>query len=181
MYLPHCVTGIANTSYGVSSQRRFFTRYCTVDKSSVIFLQSGSEIMQKNLCVGESLLINMWCCVAIEDTCVLHLTQNHNLYFGGYFAKEGVMIKVEGPGRVYFSANKGSAAANGLPTSSGFGQRGPTTTFAIALNVIAMLMTLYLIMMLTTNLFIDNELLDELEKQLDQQIQAARDRANGDL
>jgi hypothetical protein len=33
---------------------------------------------------------------------------------------------------------------------------------------------------LTTNIFIDNDLLDELEKQLDKQLQAARERANGE-
>jgi hypothetical protein len=43
-----------------------------------------------------------------------------------------------------------------------------------------MLLTLYLILLLTTNIFIDNDLLDELEKQLDKQLQAARERANGE-
>lgn len=47
------------------------------------------------------------------------------------------------------------------------------------LNVVAMLLTLYMVVLLTTNLLIDNDLLDELEKQLDQQLQAARERANG--
>ena len=136
--------------------------------------------MSKNLCVGESLLINMWCCVAIEDTCNMSLTQNHQLYFGGFNAREGVMLKVEGPGRVYFSACKNSSLANGMSNTSGLSRSGTSSSIGLVLNLIAMVLTIYMIVLLTTNLFIDNDLLDELEKQLDQQMQAARERANGE-
>jgi uncharacterized protein (AIM24 family) len=168
------------TSYGVTSQRRFQTRHCTVNRSSLIFLQNGADIMSKNLCAGETMLVNMWCCVAIEDTCNINLHQIHQLYFGGFFAKEGIMIKVEGPGRVYFSGNKESSLSNGLTHSNGLSKSGSSSSISLFLNLAAMLLTLYLILLLTTNIFIDNDLLDELEKQLDKQLQAARERANGE-
>lgn len=136
--------------------------------------------MNKNLCVGESLLINMWCCVAIEDTCTMHLHQIHQLYFGGFFAREGVMIKVEGPGKVYFSANKGSSLVNGLSSSNGLSRSGHSSSLVLILNAIGVLLTLYMIVLLTSSLFIDNDFLDELEKQLNEKMQAARERANGE-
>lgn len=169
-----------HTSYGVTSQRRFQTRYCAVDRSSIIFLQGGADVMSKNLCIGESLLINMWCCVAIEDTCTVNLSQNHQLYFGGFFTKEGIMIKVEGPGKVYFSACKDSSLSNGLAHTNGLTKGGSSSSIGLVLNLLAMLLTIYTVLLLTTNIFIDNDLLDELEKQLDKQLQAARDRANGE-
>ena len=136
--------------------------------------------MNKNLCVGESLLINMWCCVAIEDTCTMHLHQIHQLYFRGFFAREGVMIKVDGPGKVYFSAHKGSSVASGMASSNGLSRSGNSSSLGLIINMIGVLLTLYMIVLLTTNLFIDNELLDELEKQLDEKMQAARERVNGE-
>lgn len=169
-----------NTSFGVKSQRRFLARHCTVDRSSLIFLQSGANIMSKNLCAGESLLINVWCCVAVEDTCSLNLTQLHPLYFGGFFAKEGIMLKVEGPGRVYFSANKDSALSNGLTLSNGLSRNGSSSSLSLILNLTVMMLSIYMVMLLTTNLFLDNDMLDELEKELDKQLQAARQRANGE-
>lgn len=63
----------------------------TNEEKTSVFIQSGSEILVKELKADEHLILNSYCLVAFDDTIKLELTD-----------KSGNYLRCSGPGLVYF-------------------------------------------------------------------------------
>ena len=83
-------------------------------KPCSVFLQDGCNIMMKSLESGESINISYSCLVAVDTTCQLSETQ-----VSSTSTPIVLMLKIEGPGNVYFS----TAGKRSIHTASrnGFG------------------------------------------------------------
>mmetsp|Transcript_28375 Transcript_28375/g.28673 ORF Transcript_28375/g.28673 Transcript_28375/m.28673 type:complete len:275 (+) Transcript_28375:187-1011(+) len=91
---------------GTNPFYRIFCRAFSASTSSSgqVFIQSGSQIMSKNLGPDDRININLSCLVAYEETCVIHMPTNR--YMNHIFdSTSHLMISVKGPGTVYFSAH----------------------------------------------------------------------------
>lgn len=136
--------------------------HCTRPLNSTMFFQSGSEIMTKYLPVGQCMLINLWCIVAFDDTCSVKLLNVPQITYH-FVGSQGIMLRIEGPGNVYFSSHgEGPRSSQELV---------PQFSVSYPLSIFLQLLFSFLILALffwITLLFIDEELLEEIKQQLEQ-------------
>lgn len=140
--------------------------HCTRPLNSTMFFQSGSEIMTKYLPVGQCMLINLWCIVAFDDTCSVKLLNVPQITYH-FVGSQGIMLRIEGPGNVYFSSHgEGPRSSQELVP-----QFNNSLSVSYPLSIFLQLLFSFLILALffwITLLFIDEELLEEIKQQLEQ-------------
>lgn len=147
--------------------------YCVPPINSTIFFQSGSEIMTKNLSRGECILINLWSVVAFDETCKVKLLSLSQITydFGG---TQGIVLRVEGPGNVYFSPHGKSTQ----DTISQISQRILNPRL-LCMNFILYLIVIYFLFYLIGIYVLDDEFIDELKQQLENNINNRRNQRGG--
>jgi uncharacterized protein (AIM24 family) len=139
--------------------------HCVPALNSTLFFQSGSEIMTKYLAPGQCMLINLWSVIAFDDSCPVKLLNVSQISYN-FVGADGVMLRIEGPGHVYFSSH-GHVTRNSqemVPLQSTNLLSYPV---AVCFRFLIYLLLLYLLLFLI-GCFIDEEVLDELKRQLDQ-------------
>jgi hypothetical protein len=158
-------------------------RYCILTERSQVFLQSGGEIMCKQLNAGDSVVVNFWCIVAFENTCAVSMTAHPQLPFYA-LGMHGVLTTVRGPGKLYLSAHGGgprSSAAAVTANGRGFAIPAPSPSpLMTALRMVLVYLAVYaLISYLTTYLFLDEELLNAVDDYLQRLDNMRRDGGGG--
>lgn len=93
--------------------------YCTGDGSA--FIQAGGTVLRKRLRVGESLYFDSSCVVACDSTCKFSLDSPAGV-MGTLFGLKRAIIRVRGPGTVYFSTQSIHRTARSVTNLSVGGQ-----------------------------------------------------------
>lgn len=127
--------------------------------------------MCKQLNAGDSMVVNFWCIVAFETTCVVCMTAHPQLpfYASGIY---GVLTTVRGPGKVYLSAHGGGSRSNVVAVMSngrGFGvpTAGHSSPFmSMARMVIAYVAFYVFISSLAAYMLFDEDFLQSVEDYL---------------
>jgi hypothetical protein len=132
-----------------------------------MFFQSGSEIMTKYLPVGQCMLINLWCVVAFDDTCPVKLLNVPQITYN-FVSSQGIMLRMEGPGNVYFSSHGNGPRSSQEMVPQLNNSRFFSYPFSIFLQLLFSFLILYLFLLITLRFFIDDELLEEIKQQLEQ-------------
>jgi hypothetical protein len=132
-----------------------------------MFFQSGSEIMTKYLPVGECMLINLWCVVAFDDTCAVKLLNVPQITYH-FVSSQGIMLRIEGPGNVYFSSHGNGPRSSQEMVPQFNSNRFFSYPLSIFLQLFFSFLILYLFLFITLRFFIDDEMLEEIKQQLEQ-------------
>ena len=74
-----------------------------------LFLQSGSEILVKDLKVGENYTLNSYCLVGFEDTVKLEL-QTKTVFGNSLYGMN--FLKCNGPGKIFFVSHSNKRKNN---------------------------------------------------------------------
>lgn len=98
--------------------------YCTGDGN--VFLQAGGTILQKGLRTAESLYFDSSCIVACESTCRFGLESPAGI-MGTLFGLKRAIIRVHGPGKVYFSTQSIHRMARSVTNLSVAGNNNSST------------------------------------------------------
>jgi hypothetical protein len=140
--------------------------HCTPPMNSTLFFQSGSEIMTKYLPAGQCMLINLWSVIAFDDSCPVRLLNVSQISYN-FVGADGVMIRIDGPGNVYFSSH-GNVKRNSQEMVPQL-QSTSLLTYPMSscLRFAFYLLILYLILFLIGSL-IDEDIIEEMKRQLDQ-------------
>lgn len=141
--------------------------HCTPSVNSTLFFQAGSEIMKKYLQTGQCILVNLWSVVAFDDTCSIQLLNISQITYS-FIGCQGIMLRIEGPGNVYFSSHGSGPRSSQELLPQLQSQRLIPSPLSICLNLAMYFLILFLVLMLLGHYFIDEEFLEELKRQLEQ-------------
>lgn len=151
--------------------------YCVPPINSTIFFQSGSEIMIKNLSRGDTILINLWSVVAFDDTCTVKIMNISEITYD-FTGSQGIMLRVQGPGNVYFSShgkNQQQQDAMSQLSQRIFNPR------LLCLNFLLYLLLIYFLLYLIGSFILDEEFMEEIRQQLENNINNRRNLGGGGL
>lgn len=147
--------------------------HCVPTSNSTLFFQSGSEIMGKTLSRGECILINLWSVVAFDDTCTIKLMNISQLTYS-FVGSQGIMLRVEGPGSVYFSSH-----GNGPRSSQEMVPQLTQRIFnprLLCLNFLLYIFLIYFLLYLIGIYILDEEFMDDLRHQIENNLNNRRNQ-----
>lgn len=119
--------------------------------------------MSKNLSRGECILINLWSAIAFDETCTATLLNVSQLTYNP-MSPQGIMLRVEGPGNVYFSSH-GNGPRSPQETAPQFNQNALNPR-NLCLKLLIYIVITYILLILLAYIIIDDDFLDNLKEQL---------------
>lgn len=126
--------------------------YCAGDGEA--FIQTGGVILQKRLRENESLFFDLSCIAACDSTCRFRLQSPGNV-MATLFGLRRAMVRVYGPGNVYFSTHtiqRTAGAVRNLSLGGSYGGTGLPMRVLLVLSMLA-----FMIALATTRIIVELE------------------------